>query len=55
MSKDLARAEGALNLSLKQCLTLSGTEKAVKAMLEAKRQVVYNHGPELVGILVRGL
>lgn len=27
-------------------------EKGVKAMLEIKRRVVYNHGPELIGIFV---
>lgn len=27
-------------------------EKAVKATLEAKKRVVYNHGPELVGIFM---
>lgn len=27
-------------------------EKGVKAMLEVKKRVVYNHGPELIGIFV---
>jgi len=53
--KDLARAERALSLGdypqavfyAQQC-----AEKSVKAMLEAKRRIVYNHGPELVGVFV---
>lgn len=53
--KDLERAERALKLAdypqavfyAQQCV-----EKAVKAMLEVKRRVVYNHGPELVGVFV---
>jgi len=27
-------------------------EKGVKSMLEVKRRVVYNHGPELIGVFV---
>jgi HEPN domain-containing protein len=54
-SKDLERAKRAFELSdypqavfyAQQC-----TEKAVKAMLEVKRRVVYNHGPELIGLFV---
>lgn len=53
--KDLERAERALRLNdypqavfyAQQCV-----EKAVKAMLESRKKVVYNHGPELVGIFV---
>lgn len=54
-AKDLRRAEKAFELGdypqavfyAQQCV-----EKAVKAMLEVKRKVIYNHGPELVGIFV---
>lgn len=53
--RDLSRAERAVQLSdypqaafyAQQCV-----EKAVKAMLEIKRHVVYNHGPELIGVFV---
>lgn len=53
--RDLERARRAFNFNdypqavffAQQCV-----EKAVKAMLEAKKRVVYNHGPELVGIFV---
>ncbi|MEM2213808.1 MAG: HEPN domain-containing protein [Candidatus Nezhaarchaeales archaeon] len=53
--KDFARAERAFNSSdypqavfyAQQCV-----EKAVKAMLEAKKRIVYNHGPELVGVFI---
>jgi HEPN domain-containing protein len=49
--KDLARAERAVEFSdwpqavfyAQQCV-----EKAVKAMLELKMRVVYNHGPQLI-------
>ncbi|WP_440059489.1 HEPN domain-containing protein [Thermogladius sp. 4427co] len=53
--KDLGRAERAFNIGdypqavfyAQQCV-----EKAVKAMLESRKRVVYNHGPELIGIFV---
>lgn len=53
--KDLNRAEKALQFDdhpqavfyAQQCV-----EKCVKALLEVKRRVVYNHGPELTGIFV---
>ncbi len=51
--KDLERSEKALNSNdypqaifyAQQCV-----EKGVKAMLEIKKKVVYNHGPELISI-----
>lgn len=51
--RDLTRAERALRFEdypqavfhAQQCV-----EKCVKALLEVKRRVVYNHGPELIGI-----
>jgi HEPN domain-containing protein len=51
--KDLERAERALSINdypqaifyTQQCI-----EKGVKAMLEVKKRIVYNHGPELVTI-----
>jgi HEPN domain-containing protein len=54
-TRDLERAKRAYSLRdypqavfyAQQCV-----EKAVKAMLEAKRRVVYNHGPELISIFV---
>jgi len=54
--KDLERARRALIegdypevvFHAQQCV-----EKAVKAMLEAKREYVYNHGPRLASIFVR--
>lgn len=54
-SKDLERAKRATNLGdypqavfyAQQCV-----EKSVKALLEARRRVVYNHGPELVAHLL---
>jgi len=54
-AKDLERAERALKFNdypqtifyAQQCV-----EKAVKAMLELRRRVVYNYGPELIGIFV---
>ena len=54
--KDLERARRALRegdypeavFHAQQC-----TEKAVKAMIEARREYVYNHGPRLASIFVR--
>ena len=54
--KDLERAHRALNevdypetvFHAQQCV-----EKAVKAMIESKREYVYNHGPRLASIFVR--
>lgn len=54
-TRDLNRAERAFQLNdypqavfyAQQCV-----EKAVKALLEIKRHVVYNHGPELIGIFI---
>jgi len=54
-SKDLERAKRAMNLGdyprevfyAQQCV-----EKSVKALLEARRRVVYNHGPEPVAHLL---
>ena len=51
--RDLERARRALTFKdypqatfyAQQC-----TEKAVKAMLEVKKRIVYNHGPELIAI-----
>ena len=51
--KDLERAIRALNLDdYPQAIFYAqqSVEKGVKAMLEARRKVVYNHGPELIGI-----
>lgn len=54
-ARDLMRAERALEIEdypqaifyAQQC-----AEKAVKAMLEAKKRAVYNHGPELISIFL---
>ncbi len=54
--KDLRRAQRALGegdypeavFHAQQCV-----EKAVKAMIESKREYVYNHGPRLVSIFVK--
>lgn len=51
--KDLERAKRALSFNdypqavfyAQQCV-----EKAVKAMLEVRKRVVYNHGPELIAV-----
>jgi len=51
--KDLERAVRALNLDdYPQAVFYAqqSVEKGVKAMLEVRRKVVYNHGPELIGI-----
>ena len=51
--KDLERAIRAFNLSdypQSVFYAQQSVEKGVKAMLEVKRKVVYNHGPELIGI-----
>ncbi|OYT55459.1 MAG: DNA-binding protein [Desulfurococcales archaeon ex4484_217_2] len=51
--KDLERAIRALNLDdYPQAIFYAqqSVEKGVKAMLEVRRKVVYNHGPELIGI-----
>lgn len=51
--KDLERAERALRFNdYPQAVFYAqqSVEKAVKAMLETRKKVVYNHGPELVGI-----
>lgn len=53
--KDLYRAERALEYSdfpqavfyAQQCV-----EKCVKSLLEVKKRVVYNHGPELISIFI---
>jgi len=50
-SKDLERAKRAMNLGdYPQTVFYAQqhVEKSVKALLEARRRVVYNHGPELV-------
>ncbi len=53
--KDLERARKALRYEdYPQAVFYAqqSVEKSVKAMLEAKRRVVYNHGPELISMFV---
>ncbi len=53
--KDLERAKRALRVEdYPQAVFYAqqSLEKGVKAMLELRRRIVYNHGPELVGIFV---
>lgn len=53
--KDLERAKRAFrDRDYPQAIFYAqqSVEKGVKAMLESKRHVVYNHGPELIGIFV---
>ncbi|GEM_PF-299291 len=53
--KDLERARKALRYEdYPQAVFYAQqtVEKSVKAMLEAKRRVIYNHGPELISIFV---
>lgn len=53
--KDLERAKRALmteDYPQAVFYAQQSLEKGVKAMLEIRRRVVYNHGPELIGIFV---
>jgi len=53
--KDLERARKALregDYPQAVFYAQQSMEKGVKSMLEVRRRVVYNHGPELVGIFV---
>lgn len=53
--KDLERAERAFKFGDHPQAVFyaqQSVEKAVKSMLESKKRVVYNHGPELIGIFV---
>ncbi|MCD6368661.1 MAG: HEPN domain-containing protein [Thermoproteales archaeon] len=53
--RDFERAKRALSFNdYPQAIFYAqqSVEKAVKAMLEARKKVVYNHGPELISLLI---